>query len=240
MKRTVLPGLLVLLAAAAAACAQEPGAAEDAGMTLGEVVATGGWPMWVLGAMSVAALAFVIYFAAVFRQEAVVPRELVHDLHDALEAGRPEEAQRACVRSRSALGAIAGVALAYLRRTERPDPGLLREIIEGEGGRQAALMQNQTQYLLDIAVIAPMVGLLGTVIGMLRAFSAVALDIAKAKPMVLAGGVSQALITTAAGLIVGIPAMAFYAFFRGRTSRLTSTLEAHAADLLTALLHRNG
>jgi biopolymer transport protein ExbB len=109
---------------------------------------------------------------------------------------------------------------------KRPDPGLLREIVEGEGGRQATIIQNQTQYLLDIAVIAPMVGLLGTVMGMLKAFNAVALDLAKAKPMLLAGGVSQALITTVAGLIVAIPAMMAYAYFRGRTSRIVSDLES--------------
>jgi len=83
-----------------------------------------------------------------------------------------------------------------------------------------------------------MVGLLGTVFGMLRAFSAVALDIAKARPMVLAGGVSQALVTTAFGLIVGIPAMVFYAYFRRRASNLVSHLEAASTDVLTALLSK--
>ena len=108
---------------------------------------------------------------------------------------------------------------------------LLRETMEGEGGRQATLMQNQTQYLLDIAIIAPMIGLLGTVMGMLRAFNSVALDIARARPLELAGGVSQALITTIAGLIVAIPAMIAYAYFRGRSSRLITELEGAAADL---------
>jgi biopolymer transport protein ExbB len=121
-------------------------------------------------------------------------------------------------------------------RSNKPDPGLLREIVEGEGGRQATIIQNQTMYLLDIAVIAPMVGLLGTVMGMLTAFNTVALDLAKAKPMLLAQGVSQALITTVAGLLVAIPAMMAYAYFRGRTSRLISDLEKQSADLLTLII----
>ena len=129
-------------------------------------------------------------------------------------------------------------AIESRRNTEEIDPGLLKDIIEGEGGRQATLIQNQIQYLQDIAVIAPMIGLLGTVLGMLTAFNAVALDIAKAKPMVLAAGVSQALITTAAGLIVGIPAMMAYAFFRGRSSKLISGLETASADLLTVLARK--
>ncbi|MDZ4199006.1 MAG: MotA/TolQ/ExbB proton channel family protein, partial [Kiritimatiellia bacterium] len=62
--------------------------------------------------------------------------------------------------------------------------------------------------------------------------------IARARPQVLADGVSKALVTTAAGLVVGIPAMAFYAFFRGRVSKLVSLLESNSADLLTLLLNR--
>ena len=107
-----------------------------------------------------------------------------------------------------------------------------------EGGRQAETIQGQTQYLLDIAAVAPMVGLLGTVFGMLRAFSSIALDIAKAKPILLASGVSQALVTTAFGLMVGIPAMMFYAYFRRQSSKMVSHLESSSSDVLTALLSK--
>jgi len=93
--------------------------------------------------------------------------------------------------------------------------------------------------LQDIAVISPMVGLLGTVFGMLRAFSSVALNEAAAKPVVLAQGVSQALITTAFGLIVGIPAMMFYAYFRRKAAKQVSHLESAAAEVLTALLGKD-
>jgi biopolymer transport protein ExbB len=83
-----------------------------------------------------------------------------------------------------------------------------------------------------------MIGLLGTVVGMLQAFNAVALDLAKAKPMLLAGGVSLALITTVAGLIVAIPAMIAFAYFRNRASGLVARLEMASTDLLTHLLGR--
>jgi biopolymer transport protein ExbB len=127
-------------------------------------------------------------------------------------------------------------AMEYVRRSDGIDPLLLKDVMEGEGGRQAEGMQGQTQYLLDIAVISPMIGLLGTVFGMLRAFSSMALDIANAKPVVLAMGVSQALITTAFGLIVGIPAMMFYAFLRRRAAKMVSHLEFCSTDLLTVIL----
>jgi biopolymer transport protein ExbB len=137
------------------------------------------------------------------------------------------------------MGVILTSALDYVTRAGKPDTALLKEIIEGEGTRQASIVQNQTQYLLDIAVIAPMCGLLGTVLGMLQAFNVVALDVAKAKPMMLAAGVTKALITTVAGLMVAIPAMIAYAYFRGRVSKLTSGLEAASADVLTLLVKDN-
>ena len=205
-------------------------------MTIGEIIQTGGWIMYVLGAASVAALALVIYFFIVLRAGRVVPRAFTADLRQLLAAGDLEQARQACRRRPSPVGAVALSALDYTERTQQADPGMLKEIIEGEGSRQAARMQQQTTYLLDVGVIAPMIGLLGTVLGMLTAFNAVALDLARAKPIYLAAGVSQALVTTAAGLMVGIPAMVFYAYFRGRTGRLIGQLETVSADILTQLI----
>ena len=205
-------------------------------MPLEQIVQSGGWPMWVLGAMSVAGFALALYFLIVLRAGQLMPERFLREVQDLLRSGRLQEAREACRDRRCAAAAIARSAIDYALHTERPDPGMVKEIIEGEGGRQASLLRDQVQYLHDIAVIAPMVGLLGTVFGMLQAFSAVALDVTKVKPMFLAGGVAQALITTAAGLLVGIPAMMAFAFFRGRTSRLIAGLEAAAADMLTSLV----
>lgn len=209
---------------------------ESTSMDWRQIVETGGWLMYVLGAMSVAGVALVIYFLYVLRREQVLPRRFLDQVRGQIREGRMVEASHACRSDSSALACILGAALEYVLRSNKPDPGLLREIVEGEGGRQATIIQNQTMYLLDIAVIAPMVGLLGTVMGMLTAFNTVALDLAKAKPMLLAQGVSQALITTVAGLLVAIPAMMAYAYFRGRTSRLISDLEKNTADLLTLII----
>ena len=208
-------------------------------MSMKEIIATGGVLMFVLFAMSVVGVALTLYFLMVLRENQVAPRKLLVDVKRSLGAGRVEEAWEACEGSRTPAAAITRSALEHVRASDsEADPVLLRDIMEGEGGRQATSIQNQIQYLQDIAVIAPMIGLLGTVLGMLTAFNVVALDIAKAKPMVLAAGVSQALITTAAGLIVGIPAMMAYAYFRGRVSRLVSGLEAMSADLLTLLTRK--
>lgn len=204
-------------------------------MTLMEIVQTGGWIMYVLGAMSIIGLALVVYFVVVLRPERVAPKSFVLEMRRLLATGEYDQARLVCRNQPSPAAAVALAALDYQDRVTTADPGMLKEIIEGEGSRQAADIQQQTTYLLDIGVIAPMVGLLGTVLGMLTAFNAVALDLARARPIYLAAGVSQALVTTAAGLLVGIPAMIFYAYFRGRAGKLIARLEAVAADLLTEL-----
>src|SRR5690606_14749869 len=103
--------------------------------------------------------------------------------------------------------------------------------------RQAGLLSSRITYLADIGSIAPMIGLLGTVLGMIKSFLQISAgDIQGVRQMRLAEGVSDALITTAAGLMVGIPAMVFYSLFRGRVQKYIAELEAAATHLM-ALLH---
>ena len=92
---------------------------------------------------------------------------------------------------------------------------------------------------MDIAVVTPMIGLLGTVFGMMIAFNAVSDQIAVVRPTALVAGVNKAMLTTAFGLIVGIPAMMFYAYFRRSSSKLVSQLESAVADIFMALLSRS-
>ncbi len=191
-------------------------------------------------AISVLTLAFIIYFIAVLRAGQVVPRRLHRRLIEHLRAGELEDARKECERRRCPLAYVALSAINYMRQMPDPDPTLLKDIIEGEGARQAETIQGQTLYLLDIAAIAPMMGLLGTVFGMVRAFGGVAEGLASAKPIALAGGVSQALYTTAFGLIIGIFAMLFYAMFRRMAAKLISHLEAASIDVLTAFMGRSG
>ncbi len=222
---------------AAAASAQETVAVQE-NMTLGQIVETGGWPMYLLGVVSILAVSLIVYFFSTFRLKLLVPPPIMSELRSMLAAKRLDEARLACDKNPSAMAEIAGAALDYAERTDNADPGMLKEIIEGEGARQASVLQNKVQYLLDIGGVAPMIGLLGTVIGMLKAFNTVALDIAKVKPMILAAGVSQALITTAAGLMIGIPALIFYAYFRGRVSKLIAGVEKASAELLTLIVEK--
>ena len=96
-----------------------------------------------------------------------------------------------------------------------------------EGGRIAAAMMASVDWLADIAAIAPLVGLLGTVLGMFQAFGGIASDVsAGAKPVVLAQGVSQAIVTTIFGLVVAIPSLAAYAVFRRRAQKRIAEIES--------------
>ena len=104
---------------------------------------------------------------------------------------------------------------------------------EAEGRRIAARLNSAVDWLADIAAIAPLVGLLGTVLGMFKAFGGIAADVsAGAKPMVLAQGVSQAIVTTIFGLAVASPCLVAYAFFRRRAAKRISELEVAVETVL--------
>ena len=111
----------------------------------------------------------------------------------------------------------------------------VREIAETEGTRVAASLNNRVIYLADIGMIAPLLGLLGTVFGIIRSFGALGSDVGSARYAALSRGISEALVNTAAGLAIGIPAMIFYAFFRGRAQKLISELEAASTHVLALL-----
>lgn len=111
----------------------------------------------------------------------------------------------------------------------------VREIAETEGTRVATHLHNRVTYLADIGTIGPLVGLFGTVIGIIRSFGALGSDLGPTRYTLLSKGISEALINTCGGLGVGITAMIFYAIFRGRAQRLVSELEAASTHIVALL-----
>ena len=208
--------------------------AEVLNMSVGEIFDAGGWAMFPLIALSLLTGALVIYFFLSLRGSQIGPESLEEEIVKLVRMGAFDDASRLCEVKTCALSSIGLAGLDHQKGVSDMEPAILKDILEGAGARESEKLQGQTQYLLDIAVVSPMMGLLGTVFGMLKAFNAVALDVASAKPVVLAGGVSEALITTALGLMVGIPAMIFYAYFRRRASVLISGLEAQTAGIFNA------
>src|SRR5256714_2148559 len=121
--------------------------------------------------------------------------------------------------------------------TKNPNADLtqVREIAETEGTRVAASLNNRVIYLADIGMIAPLLGLLGTVLGIIRSFCALGADLGTARYVLLSKGISEALVNTCAGLAIGIPAMMFYAYFRGKSQKLISELESASTHVLALL-----
>jgi biopolymer transport protein ExbB len=239
MTKKGMMGLLAVLGCATLAVANEVAAEGDAvsrGVSLKQAWHDGGWIMWVLAALSVFALAMVFYFIWALRSGVVIPHSLVSDVLSRVRSGDLNEARRLADRTPSPFSSVVLAALNCLRNIPNCDTSLLRSTTEAEGARQADAIQGQTELLLDIATIAPLIGLLGTVLGMFQAFGGIADGIEAAKPVVLAAGVSKAIVTTIFALIVAIPCMAFYAWFRRRASRQISNLEAVSSEIVTGLI----
>ncbi len=232
MKRAVV--FSALLAPATLARAQDaPPIRPEA--TLWEVVLSGGPVMIPLGILSVIAVMLVLIYLFTLRRGAVVTKRYMTTA-DALLRKRDYLGLLAISnRHREAVARIMQRTLDFITQHPEATFAEAREIAETEGTRQAAALNQRIAYLADIGTIAPMLGLFGTVLGMIKSFSVVASDIVASRPIMLAEGVSEALVTTAAGLLIGIPAMAAYAFFRGRVQSLIAELEAASTQLIALL-----
>ena len=203
-------------------------AAESSGSqltSLRDVIAAGGWPMTVIIALSAFALFLVIFFLFTLRKGALVPPGFMREADTAAGNGDLEALEAVCREDRSPAARIISAATEQIAIAERFDYIAVRDAVEDEGSRQASALWQRLQYLMDVAVVAPMVGLLGTVLGMLESFAGMKTELGAVRPASISQGVSKALITTAGGLIVGIAAMILYAAFRGHLNRLLARME---------------
>lgn len=204
----------------------------EGGITVAQAWTYGGPLMWVLAGLSVIALAVVLYLLFAQRRGALAPRTLVSDVFSRLQAGDMGETRRLCERRPCA---FAGLVLAALDARRGAPAGTKVDVasaIETAGSHVSERLQASVDWLADLAAIAPLIGLLGTVLGMFQAFGGIANDLAaNARPVVLAQGVSQAIITTVFGLIISIPCLAFHAFLRRRTAKRIAGLETLAVAL---------
>lgn len=203
-------------------------AAADSGMTLWQLIRAGGGSMILLGLLSAVTVAFIVYFFLYFRETTLAPEPFTRDLADKLAAKKFNLAKEL---AGTADNAVARITLAAVNRIPH-GPVAAREAAEAAAKTEAAKLWENLSYLSDIAVIAPLVGLLGTVLGMIDAFNVIAFESAAVKPVMLAGGIAKAMITTATGLIIAIPASIFYSFFRGRILKITAKLEAFTAEIV--------
>ena len=199
------------------------------------LLTAGGVVMFPLLALSVITLALILIYLIALRRGAVAGSRFMVTMETLLNKGDFLGALAIANRHRDTVAGILSRTLEFLAHHPKASDEQLREIAQAEGSREAATLNQRVAWLADIATIAPMLGLLGTVFGMIHSFSIMANDVAASRPMLLAGGVAQALVATAAGLAVGIPAMAAYAFFRGKVQEMISEMEGTTAILLTKL-----
>jgi biopolymer transport protein ExbB len=199
---------------------------------------TGGWVMLPLALLSVITLTLILVCIFTLRLRSMVTNRYM----DAAEVFLKKEDLSGLLalsqRHREALAIIMSSILDFSLRHPEATFAEIRDIAQTEGTRVATLLQQRITWLSDIATIAPMLGLLGTVFGMIRSFNVMANDVAATRPMLLAGGVAQALVATAAGLVIGIAAMGTYALFKSRVNHMVSDLEAATGQLLAMLPKR--
>jgi biopolymer transport protein ExbB len=196
-----------------------------------EIVQAGGWLMLPIIASSVIAVAIVLERLWTLQTKRVIPGTLMNQVWDWAQKNEFDSQRIQAVHSSSALGQVLATGLAY-RHAPRD---VLKEAIEDAGRHVVHDLERYLNPLGTIAAISPLLGLLGTVSGMIRAFTAITTQ-GVGNPAVLAGGISEALITTAAGLAVAIPSLIAYRFLRGRVDGLVIQIEKEAIRFIEALL----
>ncbi|MCC6488926.1 MAG: MotA/TolQ/ExbB proton channel family protein [Candidatus Hydrogenedentes bacterium] len=181
--------------------------------------------------LSVLACVMVVYFILTVTPNREVPALFIKRAHAQIRAGDLRGAYQMC-EGRDEL--IAQVLRAGLKMHGH-DRYVIQEAMESEGERGATALWQKISYLNNIGVIAPLLGLLGTVWGMIGAFGAIAYNDSETKSLVMAYNVAQAMITTAAGLMLAIPAMLVYYYLRGRVVKIVAEVEAQATEFVELL-----
>ena len=189
-----------------------------------QVLHEGGPLLIPIGVCSFILLVFVFERAVSLRHGRVIPRPFVRRFLEQLREEKltPEEALIRCEESRSP---VAEVFEAAVRKWGRSSVEVEQAIIDA-GERVSNGLRRYLRLFNGISTISPLLGLLGTVVGMIQAFNSIATADAMGRPELLAAGISQALLTTAAGLTVAIPALIAYLFFVSRVDRLIIEIDA--------------
>lgn len=195
-----------------------------------ELVTAGGWLMAPIIACSIIAFAIIAERLWTLRVSRVIPRKVVSQVWDAVKGRQLDMERLQVLRSSSPLGRI--LAAGLMNRNASRE--IMKEAIEDTGRHVVHELERYINTLGTIAAISPLLGLLGTVIGMIKVFSAITTQ-GVGNPAALAGGISVALITTAAGMAVAIPTLMFYRYFRGKVSMLVIRMEQQALRMVEVL-----
>lgn len=219
--------LVLVMAVAVAAPAYAAGFIVD-------VLTKGGAIGIVIILLSVATLAMVIEFSVNIRRDKICPPELVDELEALLEEEEYQEALELC---ESEPNFLTNSLAAGLPRLNEGYPKM-KEAMEAQAGIEAVKLQQKVGWMLFLSNVAPMLGLFGTVYGMIMAFNEIVRLGAKVTPADLAGGISTALVTTFLGLLVAIPALAAYQYFRNKATRISIDFAGILEDMTERFRNR--
>jgi biopolymer transport protein ExbB len=195
-----------------------------------EIFQSGGWLMVPILLCSIVAAAICVERMWSLQRSRIVPKNLLAQIWSAMKTSDLDSQKLRELRANSPLGQILAAGIANARRSRE----LMKEAMEEAASQVSHDLQRYLTTLGIIASISPLLGLLGTVVGMIQVFTALMLEGA-GNANVLAGGISQALITTAAGLSVAIPALMFHRFFLRRVDELMISMEQEAVKLAEIL-----
>jgi biopolymer transport protein ExbB len=192
-----------------------------------EILISGGWLMVPIVACSIISLAIIGERFWSLNRDKIIPTQLVSSVWSLHKANQLDKSKLQTLSTSSPLGRV--LAVGILNRSHGRE--IMKESIEETGRQVVHELEKYLNSLATIASITPLLGLLGTVIGMIKVFAAIMAH-GVGDPAVLAGGISQALITTASGLTVAIPTLMFYRFFRGRVDELVIKMEDEALKMV--------
>lgn len=199
-----------------------------------EIIKAGGWLMVPIIGCSIIALAIVLERLWTLQRHRVLPPELTRQVWEWVSRNELNHKHIQSLQAGSPLGQILSAGLANRDR----DRQIMKESIEDTGRHVVYELERYLSLLGTIAAISPLLGLLGTVTGMVRIFAAISTTDAVGNPAALAGGISEALLTTVGGLLVAIPALVAYRFLRDRVDGLVVDMEKEATTLMDALHRR--
>lgn len=186
-----------------------------------DMIKAGGWAMWPLGLLSVATLGLAVYNGIALRPKNFIDEELIEKLEASINAGDFEGAYAQCAETPGPITNTLSHVIEESSKDAYAEPDSLEKAFEAASTKELTGPFVLVSYLSIIAAIAPMLGLLGTVSGMVKAFNAIATQ-GMGDPGLLADNISEALITTASGMSVGIPAMFFFFFFKNKYGKIVS------------------
>ncbi len=201
-------------------------------LTLEVLVQQGGPILWVIIGLGFIALVLALYLLFTVSPRREAPVKLLRRVSNLVRSGDVSGALMLC-ENRDELAAR--VLSAGLRMADQ-ERFIIQEAMEGEGARGITELWQRISYLNNVGVIAPLLGLLGTVWGMIGAFNTIAFDNSQVRGIVVAYYVSMAMITTAGGLLVAIPALLIYYFLRGRVVGVMAHVETQAAEFVELLV----